>query len=69
MSKSYDLIAESLNDIITDLEENDGKNLKRETVSLKLENKPADRKKIDYTGTGYSAHVPLMANARAEGRS
>ena len=39
MSKAYDLISESLNEIITDLEENDGKNLKRETVSLKLENK------------------------------
>lgn len=69
MSKAYDLIAESLNEIITDLEENDGKNLKRETVSLKIENKSADRKKIDFTGTGYIAHVPLMANARAEGHS
>ena len=61
MSKAYDLIAESLNEIITDLEENDGKNLKRETVSLKIESKSADRKKIDFTSTGYIASVPLMA--------
>ena len=33
MSKSFDMIFESLNEIITDLEENDGKNLKRETLS------------------------------------
>ena len=39
MSKAYDLIAKSLNEIITDLEENDGKKLKRETVLLKIENK------------------------------
>ena len=39
MSKAYDLIAESLNEIITDLEENAGKNLKHETILLKIENK------------------------------
>ena len=61
MSKAYDLIAESLNEIITDLEENDGKNLKRETVSLKVEDKNTARKIIDFTSTGYIASVPLMA--------
>ena len=61
MSKAYDLITESLNEIITDLEEKEGKNLKREIVSLKIENKSADRKKIGFTGTGYIAHEPIMA--------
>ena len=42
MSKAYDLISESLNEIINDLEENDGKNLKRETLSLEI----ADKQKI-----------------------
>ncbi len=34
MSKTYEMISESLNEIIQDLEENDGKNLKRETISI-----------------------------------
>ena len=34
MSKTYELISESLNEIINDLEENDGKNLKREKISI-----------------------------------
>ncbi|MBR4152790.1 MAG: hypothetical protein IKT98_07510 [Selenomonadaceae bacterium] len=42
MSKAYDMIFESLNEIINDLEENDGKNLKREVVTKE---KP-DTKKI-----------------------
>ena len=42
MSKEYDMIFESLNEIINDLEENDGKNLKREVVTKE---KP-DTKKI-----------------------
>lgn len=33
MSKAYDMIRESLNEIISDLEETGGKNLKREVVS------------------------------------
>lgn len=33
MSKAYDMISESLNEIISDLEKNDGKNLKREVIS------------------------------------
>ena len=36
MSKTYDLIAASLNEIINDLEATDGKNLKRETISSKI---------------------------------
>lgn len=32
MSNAYEMISESLNEIIKDLEENDGKNLKREVV-------------------------------------
>lgn len=36
MSKAYEMISESLNEIIKDLEETDGKNLKRETLSLKV---------------------------------
>lgn len=69
MSKAYEMIAESLNEIITDLEENDGKNLKRETASLKVENKPADKQKISYTTTKYIAPIPLLANTRIEGHS
>ena len=42
MSKAYDMIFESLNEIINDLEENDGKNLNREVVTKE---KP-DTKKI-----------------------
>ena len=34
MTKTYELIAESLNEMINDLEKNDGKNLKRESLSL-----------------------------------
>ena len=37
MSKAYELISESLNEIIRDLEENDGKNLKREVIIKKKE--------------------------------
>lgn len=33
MSKAYDMIRESLNEIISDLEETGGKNLKREVIS------------------------------------
>ena len=36
MSKTYDLIAASLNEIIKDLEETGGKNLKRETITDKI---------------------------------
>ena len=40
MSKAYEMISESLNEIIKDLEENVGKNLKREVMSKeKLEQK------------------------------
>lgn len=33
MSKAYEMISESLKEIIADLEENDGKNLKREVIT------------------------------------
>ncbi len=36
MSTAYEMISESLNEIIKDLEENDGKNLKRKTLSIKI---------------------------------
>lgn len=35
MSKAYEMISESLNEIITDLKETGGKNLKRENLSVK----------------------------------
>lgn len=41
MSKAFDMIFESLNEIIKDLEENDGKNLKREVVTKE---KPEQKK-------------------------
>ena len=37
MSKAFELISESLNEIIEDLEKTDGKNLKREILTLKEE--------------------------------
>ena len=37
MSKAYEMISESLNELINDLEENDGKNLKREIVYTDVE--------------------------------
>ena len=47
MSKAYDLISESLNEIIKDLEDNDGKNLRRETIAIKKhETKNLSEKKI-----------------------
>lgn len=47
MTKAYEMISESLNEIINDLEENDGKNLKRETISIKkYETKNLSEKKI-----------------------
>lgn len=67
MSKAYDLISESLNEIITDLEENDGKNLRRETVSLKIEDKITARKSTDFPN--YIIREPLIASSQVEGRS
>ncbi len=46
MSKAYEMISESLNEIIEDLEKNDGKNLNRETLSLEVENKKIPEKKF-----------------------
>ena len=45
MSKAYEMISESLNELIKDLEEHDGKNLKRETVSITDEDKKNPVKK------------------------
>lgn len=36
MSKTYDMIADSFNELITDYQENDGKNLTHETLTLHL---------------------------------
>lgn len=44
MSKAYEMIAESLNEIISDLEETGGENLKREKMELKAEEKIPDKK-------------------------
>ena len=44
MSKAYELISESLNEIIRDLEETDGKNLRRETLFLETS---SDKKRPD----------------------
>ncbi|MBR5913736.1 MAG: hypothetical protein IKZ58_05200 [Selenomonadaceae bacterium] len=43
MSKAFEMISESLNEIIEDLEKNDGKNLKRETLSIEEEKKDAKK--------------------------
>ena len=45
MSKAYEMIAESLNELIQELEKDDGKNLKRETLPpKKLAEKVAEKK-------------------------
>ena len=47
MSKAYEMIIDSLEEIMNDLEENNGKNLKYETLSLEIL-KPKQNK-IEYT--------------------
>ena len=44
MSKAYEMISESLNEIIEDLEKNGGTNLKREILTLEVENKKIPEK-------------------------
>ena len=39
MSKAFEMISESLNEMIEDLEKNDGKNLNRETLMIEVEKK------------------------------
>jgi len=39
MSKAYEMISESLNEIIEDLEKNDGKNLSREILTEEVQAK------------------------------
>ena len=39
MSKAYEMISESLNEIIEDLEKNSGKNLNREILTIDAEKK------------------------------
>ena len=46
MSKAFEMISDSLNEIIEDLEKNDGKNLKREVMTEEKFNYSA-RKKND----------------------
>ena len=36
MSKAYEMIMESLTEIVTDIENNDGQNLKREKISVEV---------------------------------
>ena len=45
MSKAFEMISDSLSEIIEDLEKNDGKNLKREVLTLK-EEKNFDAEKL-----------------------
>ena len=46
MSKAYEMISESLNEIIDDLEKNGGKNLNRETLTIDAENKKIPEKNL-----------------------
>ena len=46
MSKAYEMISESLNEIIKDLGETDGKNLKRESLSVKIADDKISAEKI-----------------------
>ena len=46
MSKAYEMIAESLNELIQELEKDDGKNLKRETLPQKKPDEKVAEKKI-----------------------
>ncbi len=50
LSKAFEMISESLNEIIDDLEKNDGKNLKRETLSIE-ESKKISAEKFYISGT------------------
>ena len=36
MSRTYDMLADSLNELITDFEENDGKNLSRTVLTVDI---------------------------------
>ncbi len=45
MSKAYEMISESLNEIIQDLEETGGKNLNREIISHKQADEKISEKK------------------------
>ena len=61
MSTAYEMISESLNEIIKDLEENDGKNLKRETLSLKTsETKETATKKISNQSSEENFFEPII---------
>ncbi len=61
MSTAYEMISESLNEIIKDLEENDGKNLKRETLSLKMsETKETATKKISNQSSEENFFEPII---------
>ena len=44
MSKAFELISESLNELIQDFEETGGKNLKRETLTLEVEKNLSEQK-------------------------
>ena len=55
MSKAYEMISESLNEIIQDLEETGGKNLNREIISHKqADEKISEKKTTIYVSYHYS---------------
>ena len=61
MSKAYEMISESLNEIIKDLEENDGKNLKRESLSVEISDNKVSAEKISNRSLADNFSEPVMS--------
>ena len=61
MSKAYEMISESLNEIIKDLEENDGKNLKRESLSIEISNNNVPAEKISNRSLADDFFEPVIS--------
>ncbi|MBR0061147.1 MAG: hypothetical protein IJP68_06665 [Selenomonadaceae bacterium] len=61
MSKAYEMISESLNEIIKDLEETDGKNLKRESLSIEISDDAVSAEKISNRSLADNFSEPVMS--------
>ena len=61
MSKAYEMISESLNEIIKDLEETNGKNLKRESLSVEISDNKVSAEKISNRSLADNFSEPVMS--------
>ncbi len=66
MSKAYEMIAGSLNEIINDLEETGGKNLSREKMSLRIAEKSLTESKPNLDK--YIANKPSVTDLQIGAR-